>query len=307
MLTLAGLAALAAAHPPDRSVSAPSLRVGDREFDLGAAPVLMGCVNLSRDSTYRESIATSTESAARKARVMAAQGADLVDLGAESSTSRASRVEPAEQIATLVPVIERLTDEGIVVSTETYDADVARASLKAGATVLNLTGTTDQHAIFDLAAEYEATVILCYVGGSNVREITDVTVDDDPIPGLLEHFTERISLAESCGVRRLVIDPGMGFFYGNLIDPRTRAKHQATVLLNSYRLSGLGLPICNAMPHAFDMFEDQFRTAEGFFTVLAALGGTSLYRTHEVAQVRAVLETMRLLDTHQFPRPVEAE
>ena len=61
-------------------------------------------------------------------------------------------------------------------------------------------------------------------------------------------------------------------------------------------LRSIGLPICNAMPHAFDIFEDQFRTAEGFFTVLGLLGGTSMLRVHEVAQVRAVVEAMRLLD-----------
>ena len=66
----------------------------------------MGCVNLSRDSTYRESIATSTESAIRKGRVLAAQGADLIDVGAESSTAKAARATPQQQIDALVPVVE---------------------------------------------------------------------------------------------------------------------------------------------------------------------------------------------------------
>jgi dihydropteroate synthase len=87
----------------------------------------------------------------------------------------------------------------------------------------------------------------------------------------------------------------MGFFYGNLVDPMTRVRHQARVLMNSFRLRELGLPICNAVPHAFDLFEDQFRTAEGFFTVLSLLGGTSVVRTHEVPQVAAVVSAMGLL------------
>ena len=81
MLTLRDLAALAAANPEGLEAAVEPLRIGDRVFDSSARPVVMGCVNLSRDSTYRESIATSTESALRKARVMAAQGADLVDIG----------------------------------------------------------------------------------------------------------------------------------------------------------------------------------------------------------------------------------
>jgi dihydropteroate synthase len=90
----------------------------------------------------------------------------------------------------------------------------------------------------------------------------------------------------------------MGFYYGNLVDPLTRVQHQTKVILNSFRLRELGFPICQALPHAFDLFEDQFRTAEGFFAVLAGLGGVGVFRTHEVAQVTAVSNAMRLLSTH---------
>jgi dihydropteroate synthase len=88
----------------------------------------------------------------------------------------------------------------------------------------------------------------------------------------------------------------MGFYYGNLVTPAVRVQHQTHVLLNGFRLRALGLPICNALPHAFDLFEDQFRTAEGFFAVLASLGGTGIYRTHEVAHVASVLGAMRTLN-----------
>jgi dihydropteroate synthase len=296
MLTLQDLAALAAADPAALAARVGPLRIGQRAYDVDAAPIVMGCVNLSRDSTYRESIATSTSSAIRKGLVMHAQGAAIIDIGAESSTARAARVDPQAQIAALVPVIERLVDEDVTVSAETYAPAVVSACLKAGASVLNLTGLSEQEEILTLAAEHEATVVLCYVGGENVRQITDVTLDADPIPGLLDHFAARIELARSLGVERLVIDPGMGFYYANLTDPSTRARHQANVLLSSFRLKTLGLPVCNAMPHAFDLFEDQFRTAEGFFSVLGMLGGTSVFRTHEVAHVRSVLDALLSLD-----------
>jgi len=296
MLTLAALTALATAHEGSLGKPVGPLLIGDRTFDVDRAPVIMGTVNLSRDSTYRDSIAVSTESAIRKARVMAAQGADFVDIGAESSTARASRVGVHDQINALVPVVEQLTDDNIAVSTETYEPEVVRACFKAGARVLNLTGSEHHEAIYDLAAEHDATVILCYVKGANVREISDVALEEDPLPGLLAHFEKRVEVARAHGVQRLVIDPGMGFFYGNLIDPLTRVQHQTQVLLNTFRLRSLGLPICHAMPHAFDLFEDQFRIAEGFFSVLAFLGGTSVYRTHEVANVSAVLKAMSTLE-----------
>jgi len=296
MISLSALVGLADSFRADLDLPVDPLLVGDRVFDLDARPAVMGCVNLSRDSTYRESIATSTRSAIRKGRVLAAQGADFVDLGAESSTAKAARVGAQQQIAALVPVVEELSADGIIVSAETYDPVVVRACLDAGAQILNFTGSADEDAIFELAAEFRATVVLCHVQGANVRDVTDVTLDADPLPGLIDYFGARVELARSRGVDRIVIDPGMGFYYGNLVDPATRLGHQTKVIMNTFRLRRLGLPICHAMPHAFDLFEDQFRTAEGFFTVLAFLGGTGVFRTHEVANVAAVLGALATLD-----------
>lgn len=296
MLTLSAIAALAAAHADELDQPVAPLRIGSRSYDTDRTPVIMGTLNLSRDSTYRESIATGRDSAIRKARVMAAQGAHFIDIGAESSTAKAVRVTADDQIAALVPVIEQLTADGIDVSAETYEPRVVRACLAAGAKVLNLTGSARQAEMFDLAAEFGATVIICYVTGDNVREITDVTLDADPFPGIRDHFAERIALANAAGVDRIAIDPGMGFYYGNLVTPAVRVQHQTHILLNGFRLRALGLPICNALPHSFDLFEDQFRTAEGFFAVLASLGGTGIYRTHEVAHVAAVLGALHTLE-----------
>ena len=291
MINLENLSRLYAAHSDSFTSEIAPLMIGEKVFDR---PALMATVNLSPDSTYRESIAVSTEAAVRKSRVYWAQGADVVDLGAESSTAKASRVGVKDQISKLVPVIEELSADAIAVSVETYEPEVVRACLSAGAKVVNYTGTTYQAAVFDLASEFSATVILCYVAGADVREITDVDLDKDPIPGLLDYFSQRLDSANKHGVTKIVIDPGMGFYYGNLVDPITRVKHQTRVILNSFRLKSLGYPICQALPHAFNLFEDEFRTAESFFAVIASLGGVNLVRTHEIARVNSVLKTLQL-------------
>jgi dihydropteroate synthase len=292
MLSLVDLAQLATEHTADLHRDVAPLRVGDRILNVETIPAIMGTVNLSRDSTYRESIATSLHDAVRRGRVMAAQGAAIVDIGAESSTVRAARIPAHEQVEALVPVIEALVADDIIVSVESYQPSVVAAALDAGARVVNLTGSEHQDEVFASAAEYDATVILCYVRGANVREVADVTVDADPIPELLDHFGARVERARSHGVANIVIDPGMGFYYGNLVDPTVRAQHQTRVILNTFRLRSLGLPICHALPHAFDLFGDNYRSAEAFFGVLAILGGTGLMRTHEVASVRAVRDAM---------------
>jgi dihydropteroate synthase len=287
---------LAARLPEYRAMAAlpiPRILIGGTEYDLDSQPVIMGVVNLSRDSTYRDSVAVGTESAVRRGRIMAAQGASIIDIGAESSTLRAARVDTDEQVRALVPVIAALSGSGITTSVESYEPAVLQECLAAGATVINLTGSAGEDRVFDLAAECGATVVMCYSPGANVREVRDLQLAGDPFPGLIEHFGVRLARARALGVTSLVVDPGMGFYYGNLTDPLTRARHQSRILLGSYRLRELGVPICQALPHAFDLFEEEFRTAEGFFAVLAALGRVNVYRTHEVARVRA---TLRALD-----------
>jgi dihydropteroate synthase len=291
VITLADLAALQNAHGDSWAASvAPVVLDGPHgSVVIGDGPVtLMGCINLSRDSTYRESVATSPADAVRMGRIQAAQGAAVIDLGAESSNARAARVSPEDQVAALVPAVKGLAAEAVV-SVETYEPTVVRACLDAGARILNMTGREHEDEMLALAAEYDAAVVMCFGETANVREIADVPPDADPIPVLLDHFRARITHARSLGVTKLVIDPGMGFYYGNLVDPTTRARHQTRVLAQCFRLRDLGVPVCNAVPHSYDLFGDEFRKAEGFYGVFAALGGTHLLRTHEVAHLRTVL------------------
>lgn len=296
MINLAALAELAREHESDLAAPVTPLQLGSRTIDTDERPVLMSVINLSRDSSYRESIAVSTASAVRKARVQSASGADIVDVGAESTRATAARADLAEQQALLTPVVEQLTADGIPVSVEAYREPVARAGLKAGACLLNLTGSDDDDRMFTLAAEHQATVVLCHVLGPNARALTDDAVDPDPIPRMLDTFGKRIDRARELGVPSLAIDPGLGFGF-HLDDQRARARHQATALLHTFRLRRLGVPVCHALPHAFDVFEDQYRSGEGFFAVLAHLGGTGIYRTHEVPLVRSVLDALRFFTT----------
>ena len=71
-----------------------------------------------------------------------------------------------------------------------------------------------------------------------------------------------------------------------------RVRHQINIFLNTFRLRAIGWPVCQALPHAFEYFGEEVRCAEPFFAVLAALGKTDLFRTHEVPRTRAVLDTL---------------
>jgi dihydropteroate synthase len=302
VLTLEYLAALHQAHADASRAHVKEFTLGTTQFQFNARPSVMGVINLSPDSWYRESVCLSVEQAIQRGRVLAAQGVDIVDVGAESTLAHAARRTPGEQLGRLLPVIEGLRAARVPVSVETYDLSVAEHCLKAGASVLNLTGTEQAEPIYALAAEYGAAVIICYVQGKDVRQVGDYEFAADPVGAMHDYFARAIELALGRGVDKLLIDPGLGFYYRNLQDSATRVRFQMQVFLNSFRLRTLGYPVCQALPHAFEYFGQEVRSAEAFFAVLAAIGGTDLFRTHEAPRVKAVLDTLA-----QFAPSVHAD
>ena len=291
MLSLEDLAELLAKNREAVAAPVKEFLIGGKPFAFNSRPAIMGVVNLSPDSWYRESVCLTAEAAIQRARVLTAQGADIVDVGAESTLAHAARVAESAQNSQLLPVIKELHAANILVSVETYQPPVTRTCLEAGANVLNLTGTEDSDELFRMVAAHDAAVIICYVQGKNVREVGDFDLSADPIELMREYFSRQIEIAQRNGVEKILLDPGLGFYYRNLQDSAVRVRHQMNVFLNTFRLRTLGFPICHALPHAFEFFRDEVRCAEPFFAVLAALGKTDLFRTHEVPRIKAVLDT----------------
>jgi dihydropteroate synthase len=268
--------------------------IGGRKFAFNSRPAVMGVVNLSPDSWYRESVCLTAEAAVRRAAVLTAQGADMVDVGAESTLAHATRLDDASQNSRLLPVLKEMRAANMLVSVETYSPVVTRACLEAGANILNLTGTEGGDEFFRMVAAHDAAVIICYVQGKNVREVGDFDLNSDPIELMREYFSRQIEIAQRHRVEKIILDPGLGFYYRNLQDSTVRVRHQMNIFLNTFRLRTLGFPVCHALPHAFEFFRDEVRCAEPFFAVLAALGKTDLLRTHEVPRIKAVLATMKV-------------
>ena len=264
---------------------------------IGDGPVtLMGCVNLSRDSTYRESVATGPDDAVRMGRIQAAQGAAIIDLGAESSNASAARVSPDDQVKALVPVVERLAAEAVV-SVETYEPAVVAACLDAGARILNMTGREHEDEMLALAAEYDAAVVMCFGETANVREASDVPPDADPMPVLLDHFGAADRAGAGAGRRQGGRRPGHGLL---LRQPRRPADPRRGTRRGCWpRPSGCGRWACRCAtccrtPTTCSATSSARR--EGFYAVFAALGGTHLLRVHEVPHLRVVLDALRALE-----------
>jgi dihydropteroate synthase len=295
MLKLEQLAELLEQNRAAASARVKEFSIGGKAFAFNSQPAIMGVINLSPDSWYRESVCLTAEAAVQRGKVLTAQGADIVDVGAESTLAHAVRVDDAAQNSKLIPVIKGLRQAGVLVSVETYSPAITRACLEAGANVLNLTGSDRTDELYRVAAEHDAAVIICYVQGKNVREVDDFDFSADPVEMMREYFSRQIEIAQRHDVEKIILDPGLGFYYRNLQDSAVRVQHQMTVFLNTFRLRTLGFPICHALPHAFEYFRDEVRCAEPFFAVLAALGRADVFRTHEVPRIKAVLDTLKIL------------
>ncbi|NET53109.1 MAG: dihydropteroate synthase [Merismopedia sp. SIO2A8] len=294
MLTIENFYEIHEKYKDALKVKVEEFTIGSKNFNFNAEPAILGVINLSSDSWYRESVCLNSEQAIRRGIVLKAQGADIVDIGAESTLEKAERVEDIRQKSQIIPVLQSLHQAGVLTSIETYYPQVARECLLAGANIINLTGPVRSLEIYQTMSEFDARVIICYVQGKNVREVGDFTFADDPIDLMYDYFAKEIETATKCGVRKIFIDAGLGFYYKNLQDSSLRIRYQMKTFLNTFRIRKLGFPVCHALPHAFEYFGEEVRSAESFFAVLAALGKTDLFRTHEVPKIKAIIDTLNV-------------
>src|SRR6202142_4697195 len=152
MLRLEDLAELLDHHRATASAPVKEFSIGGTPFAFNTRPAIMGVVNLSPDSWYRESVCLTAEAAVARGKILGAQGAEIVDVGAESTLAQAARVDGNTQNSRLLPVIRELRAANILVSVETYSPAVTRACLEAGANILNLTGTDGGDELFQMVA-----------------------------------------------------------------------------------------------------------------------------------------------------------
>jgi len=173
---------------------------------------VMGILNVTPDSFHDGGEYDAVEDAIERAEEMVAAGADIVDVGGESTRPGADAVPAAEERERVVPVIEAISDLDVHVSIDTRKADVARAALDAGADVLNdVSGLADPEMRL-VAADYDVPVVVMHSIDTPVDPDNDVPYDD-VVDDVVDELTERILLAERAGLDRsqIIVDPGLGF------------------------------------------------------------------------------------------------
>ncbi len=192
----------------------PVWRIGDRAFDCSERTLVMGILNVTPDSFSDGGRFFSEVYAARHAKQMVADGADLIDVGGESTRPGSDPVPVEEELARVLPVIGRLVDEvpGVPISIDTRKAEVAAAALDAGASLVNdVSGGTDP-AMFDVVREGEAAIVLMHMKGEP-KTMQEAPVYGDVVGEVRGYLRERVEAAEFAGIEaeRIAVDPGIGF------------------------------------------------------------------------------------------------
>ncbi|MCE7864580.1 MAG: dihydropteroate synthase [Bacteroidetes bacterium CHB5] len=186
------------------------LNVKGRLMNL-ATPKVMGILNVTPDSFYAGSRATTLTEILHRAETMIAEGADIIDVGGYSSRQGATNISEAEELQRVVPVLEALRNKfpQIVLSIDTFRSKVAQAALLAGANLINdITGGSDPNMYS--VARGQAPYVLMHMRGTP-ETMNQLTQYEDLLREMIEYFHERIEMLKQAGVTDVIIDPGFGF------------------------------------------------------------------------------------------------
>ena len=272
---------------------------GKRRLVLGKRTCVMGILNVTPDSFSDGGEFFALDDAVARGQKIFEDGADILDIGGESTRPFSDALSTEEEIRRVVPVIENLAARiSIPISIDTTKAGVARRAIEAGASIINdVSALRLDHGIADVAAEYDVPVILMHMLGTPKTMQTD-PVYDDLIKEIKEFLKSAVDYAESRGISKskIIIDPGIGF--GKTID------HNLLLIKHLHEFKTLDVPILiGSSRKAFirnilkdktvkdinpDLAEVEIGTQAS--VAAAVLNGAHMVRVHNVANTRITLK-----------------
>ena len=254
----------------------------------------MGVLNVTPDSFSDGGRWSDGIAAVERGRELAVRGADIVDVGGESSRPGAKPVSVEEELARVLPVVEQLARDDIVVSVDTCKPEVAAKSLEAGAQIINdITGLDE--AMLELLARYEATGVAMHMQGEP-RTMQASPTYDDVVAEVLEYLAQRVESAREVGVD-VIVDPGIGF--------GKSYEHNLALLERLDEFQSLGVPVLVGVSRKSFLKRltgrevDERLAGTLACNALSVLRGADILRVHDVAEHRdlvAVLSALGAID-----------
>lgn len=259
-------------------------------LDLGARTHIMGILNVTPDSFSDGGRYARPDQALARAREMAAAGADIIDIGGESTRPGAEPVPEDEELRRTVPLIERLAAElAVPISIDTYKSSVARKALEAGASIVNdISGLRFSPDMARVAAEYGAAVVIMHIKGTP-KNMQQNPVYADVVDEVRQYLEEGVELAVKGGVdrERIMIDPGIGF--------GKNLGHNLEILNRLDEFKGAGRPVVlgtSRKKFIGTVLDIPVPEDRGYGTAATvALGiarGAAIVRVHDVADMAQV-------------------
>lgn len=263
--------------------------IGSREFDTEHNTYIMGILNVTPDSFSDGGRYNALDAALFHAQQMADEGADIIDVGGESTRPGHTQISDEEEISRVVPVIEKLKQEfDIPLSVDTYKSAVAEAAVRAGADLVNdIWGLKYDEKIASVIAESGAAC--CLMHNREQAEYNDFTAD------FMDDMRECVRLADKAGIPRdkIILDPGVGF--GKTYEMNL------TIINRLEILHGLGLPILlgtsrkSVIGLTLDLPADQREEGTLVTTVYAVQKGCAFVRVHDVEKNRRAIRMTQAL------------
>ena len=257
---------------------------------------IMGIVNVTPDSFYDGGKYKETESAIKLALKLVEEGADIIDIGGESSRPGAMPVSVKEEIGRVIPVIKNLSKETkIPISIDTYKSEVAEEALKNGAGMINdISALRMDENMVKVAREYDVPVVLMHMQGTP-RTMQKNPHYKDVIAEIYQFLNNRIELAEENGIKpnKIIIDPGIGF--------GKTTRHNLLILKNLKKFKLLKKPILigpsrkRFIGEVLDLpLGERLEGTLGAIAV-ALLNGAEIIRVHDVQEVKRVVEIVEAI------------
>lgn len=205
---------------------------------LGAgSPVVWGVLNVTPDSFSDGGRFDTVDRAVEQALAMRSQGADVIDVGGESTRPGAQRISAAQELQRVLPVVQLLYEQGMTVSIDTMRADVAQAAVDAGASLVNdVSGGRADDSMHQVVADLSVPYVIMHWRGHS-EQMNELAEYDDPVRQVCVEIQEQVDSAVRAGIRRdnLIIDPGIGF--------AKEADHNWALLRAIDSVNALGLPV----------------------------------------------------------------
>ncbi|MBN8214146.1 MAG: dihydropteroate synthase [Xanthomonadales bacterium] len=270
-------------------------------------PRVMGIVNVTPDSFSDGGEHATVDAAVAHALRLAEEGADILDIGGESTRPGADDVSVEEELRRVIPVIERLSKAtSLPISIDTSKPEVMRAAVAAGAGMINDVYALRREGALDTAAELGVPVVLMHMLGEP-RSMQDAPDYDDVVADVHRFLAERIFAAEMSGIpkKRIVVDPGFGF-------GKTTA-HNLALLAQMERFTDLGVPVLAGLSRKRTIGEltgrdDPHDRVHGSVAahVIAAQRGAKILRVHDVAATVDALKVWRAVAEVPMPKKSSA-